>query len=122
MSRPRIIILIVALLSSRLSRYTLALADRTAGVNDVAGADIGLGPGDGGLFEEGHLVPEWVRLEVALVVLAAVLRGDSDAQGWADLFEFAYPAQYPRSCKSGRILIATFCIDATFCSVSYYRK
>jgi hypothetical protein len=68
-------------------------------VNDVTGLDVFFRPLDDVLVEDRHFVPEGVGLELALVVLAAILGGDADPKSAANFFGFTNAAHDLKFCK-----------------------
>src|SRR5277367_5330771 len=70
----------------------LRLAHRARGEDEIALDDVTLDVAAGGLAEDGDFVPTGALDPFAAIVLAAVARRDVDAQGRADLLDFADPA------------------------------
>ena len=70
----------------------LRLAHRARGEHEIAFDDVALDVAAGGLAEDGDFVPTGALFPFAAIVLAAVARGDADAQGRADLLDLADPA------------------------------
>ena len=80
--------------------FPLGLAHRPARVNQVAGSHVVFRPFDDVLVEDRHFVPERVRLELAVVVLAAILGRDADPKGGANFLDLTNPANGLKFCKS----------------------
>src|SRR5580658_361826 len=70
----------------------LRLAHRARGEDEIALDDVTLDVAAGGLAEDGDFVPTGALDPFAAIVLAAEARRDVDAQGRADLPDFADPA------------------------------
>src|SRR5277367_3939291 len=70
----------------------LRLAHRARGEDEIALDDVTLDVAAGGLAEDSDFVPTGALDPFAAIVLAAVARRDADAQGRADLPDFADPA------------------------------
>src|ERR1700723_1767975 len=76
----------------------LRLAHRARGEHEIALDDVALDVAAGGLAEDGDFVPTGALFPFAAIVLAAVARRNADAQGRADLLDFADPADDREFC------------------------